>query len=174
MFIGHSVNNAHKCLLLLDNFRSKVYVLLFKVHSECELYNYDQQDVTIFYYLFLKGSTCFGRCLRPSSGAHNCTFSFTYCQPILLQAVIVPSHPWYQPAAVLVGNTWSWMCSYVFLMMGGGTARNMQSLLELNNKKQLHPVSRNYKVILTMHGHTNIKRVWTWDIFILPVSSPKQ
>ena len=26
-----------------------------------------QQDATIFYYLFLKGSTCFGRFPRPSS-----------------------------------------------------------------------------------------------------------
>ena len=48
-------------------------------------FNYNQQDVTIFY-LFLKGSTCFGRFLRPSSGARNCTFSFRYCQQILLEA----------------------------------------------------------------------------------------
>jgi len=46
--------------------------------------NYNQQDATIFDYLFLKGSTCFGQFLRPSSGAHNCTLSFRYCQPILL------------------------------------------------------------------------------------------
>jgi len=39
-----------------------------------------QQDVIIFDYLFLKGTTCFGRFLRPSSGVHNCTFSFRYCQ----------------------------------------------------------------------------------------------
>jgi len=31
-------------------------------------------------------STCFRRFLRPSSGAHNCTYSFRYCQPILLLA----------------------------------------------------------------------------------------
>jgi len=52
-------------------------------------YNYSQQDVTISDYLFLKGSTCFVRFPRPSSGAQNCTFSFRYCQPILLQARIV-------------------------------------------------------------------------------------
>ena len=44
-------------------------------------------------YLFRKGSTCFGRFLRPSSGAHNCTFSFRYCQPVLLQAGIVGEIP---------------------------------------------------------------------------------
>jgi hypothetical protein len=37
----------------------------------------------------------------------------------------VPSHPRYRPAAVLVDNTWSWMYSYVLLMIGGGTARNI-------------------------------------------------
>jgi len=42
-----------------------------------------------FDYLFLKGSTCFSWFLHPSSGAHNCTFSFRYCQPILLQAGIM-------------------------------------------------------------------------------------
>ena len=36
-----------------------------------------------------------------------------------------PSHSRYQPAAVLVDNTCSCMYSYVLLMMGGGTARNM-------------------------------------------------
>ena len=54
-----------------------------------DFFNYSQQDATIFDYLFLKGSTCFGRFLRPSSGAHNCTFSLRYCQLILLQAGIV-------------------------------------------------------------------------------------
>ena len=34
-------------------------------------------------YLFLKVSTYFGQFLRPSSGAHNCTLSLRYCQPIL-------------------------------------------------------------------------------------------
>ena len=38
--------------------------------------NGDQQDATILaYYLFLISSTCFGRCLRPSSGALDCIYS---------------------------------------------------------------------------------------------------
>jgi hypothetical protein len=40
-------------------------------------------------YLFLGCSTCFGRFLRPSSGAYNCTYSFGYCQPVLLLAGIM-------------------------------------------------------------------------------------
>jgi len=57
---------------------------------------YSQQVATIFDYLFLKCSTCFGWFLHPSSGAHNCTHSFRYCQPILLQAGIVAEMelPW--------------------------------------------------------------------------------
>ena len=40
----------------------------------------DQQDATIlvylFIYLFLISSTFFGRCIRPSSGALDCIYSF--------------------------------------------------------------------------------------------------
>jgi len=46
--------------------------------------------------------TSFRRFLRPSSGAHNCTYSFRY-----------------------VDSTWSCMYSYVLLMMGLGTVWNM-------------------------------------------------
>jgi hypothetical protein len=40
-------------------------------------------------YLFLVCCTCFGRFLLPSSGAHNCTYSFWCFQPILLLAGIM-------------------------------------------------------------------------------------
>ena len=35
---------------------------------------------------FYRRSACFRRFLRPSSGEHNCTFSFRYCQTMLLLA----------------------------------------------------------------------------------------
>jgi hypothetical protein len=38
---------------------------------------------------FYRRCTSFRRFLRPSSGAHNCTHSFRYCQPILLLAATV-------------------------------------------------------------------------------------
>ena len=56
-------------------------------------------NVSWFIY-FYRRSTCFRRFLRPSSGAHKCTCSFMYCQPILLLAAtmeemeLVPSPPW--------------------------------------------------------------------------------
>ena len=37
----------------------------------------------------MNGSTRFGRFLLPSSGSHNCTHSYRYCQAIVLQAGIV-------------------------------------------------------------------------------------
>jgi hypothetical protein len=52
--------------------------------------NDDQQDATIFglfIYLFLISSTCFGRCLRPSSRALDCIYSFWYCPPICCRLV---------------------------------------------------------------------------------------
>ena len=46
--------------------------------------NYSQQDATFLEFIyFYRRSTCFRRFLRPPSGARNCTYSFSYCQPIL-------------------------------------------------------------------------------------------
>ena len=56
---------------------------------------------------FYRRRMCFGRFLRPSSGAHNCTHSFRYSQPILLLAATVDE---------------------MELMMGGGTAWNVRRL----------------------------------------------
>ena len=41
--------------------------------------NYKMQSFLIYFY---RCSTYFGRFPHPSSGAHNCTYSFRYCQPI--------------------------------------------------------------------------------------------
>jgi len=46
----------------------------------------NQQDATILIYLFLIGFTCFGRCFRPSSGAHRRNYSFCCCPWMLLLA----------------------------------------------------------------------------------------
>jgi len=45
-------------------------------------------NVSLFIY-FYRRSTCFRRFLYPSSGARNCTYSFRYCQPILLLTAIM-------------------------------------------------------------------------------------
>ena len=42
-----------------------------------------------FIYLYPNGSTCFGRCFRPSSGALDCIYSFWYNPPILLTAGVM-------------------------------------------------------------------------------------
>jgi hypothetical protein len=58
--------------------------------------NYSQQDATFLEFVyFCRRSTCFKRFYRPSSGAHNCTYSFRYFQTIMLLAVTVEEmlHP---------------------------------------------------------------------------------
>jgi len=54
-------------------------------HSKLQPTRY---NVSLFIY-FYRRSTCFRRFLRPSSEAHKCTYSFRYCQPILLLAATV-------------------------------------------------------------------------------------
>jgi len=44
----------------------------------------------VWFIYFYKFSTCIRRFLSPSSGAPNCTYSFRYCQPILLLAEETP------------------------------------------------------------------------------------
>jgi len=53
-------------------------------------------------FISINRAACFRRFLRPSSGAQNC------------------KQYWFN-------NTWRCMYSFVLLMMGGGTAWNMQS-----------------------------------------------
>jgi len=58
-------------------------------HTKCMCPNSKLQptrcNVSWFIY-FCRRSTCFRQFLLPSSGAHNCTYSFRYFQPILLLA----------------------------------------------------------------------------------------
>ena len=78
----------------------------------CHFFNYNQQDATIFDYLFLKGSTCFGRCFRPSSGAQICTFSFRYCQPILRQFHTIHDASLQQYCLTIPGAECTDLCSW--------------------------------------------------------------
>ena len=50
-------------------------------------------NVSWFIYLY-RLSTCFRLFIRPSSGAHNCTYTSTYCQPILLLVAANSSIVW--------------------------------------------------------------------------------
>jgi hypothetical protein len=82
-----------------SNVNVNFYFQNYKDHSDFDIYlsvhrniitNYSQQDATFLEFIyFYRRSTCFRRFLRPSSGAHNCTYSFRYCQPILLPAATV-------------------------------------------------------------------------------------
>jgi hypothetical protein len=49
-------------------------------------------------FILVKRSTCFGRPLRPSSGAQNCVYSNGIC-PTVAATCCVPSHPRQQQVA---------------------------------------------------------------------------
>jgi hypothetical protein len=94
---------------------------------------YNQKDATLYNILYCcQCSTCFGRFLRPSSGAQN---SELYTQHLVCVVL-----------------------NFELLMMGGETARNMQSTD--SNKEYyitLHLVGYTWKNTLTMHGPMNVR-----------------
>jgi len=85
-------------------------------------------------FISINCSTCFRRFLRPSWGGQNCTYSVRYCQTNTAACcyrgwdgthafhLICRQQYWFD-------DTWLCMYSFVLLMMGGGTAWNMQSNL---------------------------------------------
>ena len=75
--------------------------------------NYSQQDATFIEFIyFYRRSTYFRRFLRPSLGAHNCTYSFRYCKPILLLATTMvaasSSIGWQYLKLYVVMCSWWW------------------------------------------------------------------
>ena len=81
---GIGASLSAECTLLIlcsDNLSNKAIWWSFEafahVYSCIVIVNDDQQDATILAYLFIPNQpTCFGRCLRPSSGALDCIYSF--------------------------------------------------------------------------------------------------
>jgi hypothetical protein len=67
---------------------------------------------------FYRRSTCFRLFLRPSSGALNCTYSFRYCQPILLQAATIST------VAACSSTGWQHLKLYVQLCAPDDGRRN--------------------------------------------------
>ena len=76
---------------------------------------------------FYKCSACFRRFLCPSSGAQNCTYSFRYCQSVLLLAASVNEMEFHLIHASSQQQYWltipEAVCTiFVLVMMGQGTA----------------------------------------------------
>jgi len=71
----------------------------------------------LWFIYFYRRSTCFRPFLRPTSGAHNCTYSFRYCQPILLLAATVE-----ELASSSIG--WQYLKLYVQLCAPDDGRRN--------------------------------------------------
>jgi len=64
-------------------------------------------NVSWFIYSYRR-SVCFRRFLLPSSGAHNCTYSFRYFQPILLLAVVVDEKELHSTSSTMMGEGTVW------------------------------------------------------------------
>jgi hypothetical protein len=127
--------------------------------------NDEQQDATIWLiYLFLMSSTCFGRCLHPSSGALDCIYSFCYCPPILLLAGIkdemdefhlIPDTSWQQywwtlSEAVNTKFSWWW-------------AKTLPETCSARNKK----ISQNSCILLVViYNHTSDTRIHEREVVI--------
>ena len=110
-------------------------------------------------YLFLVSSTCFGRCLCPSSRAHDWIYSFWYCLPISWMRWNLSSISSMIPAAAItVDNTRSCKYSHVLLMMGEDITQNMYSWLGINKySKTRASCMSSFTIILAMHRHTDVK-----------------
>ena len=75
LFCKPSFLSSGTKFLVVDNFS------IFQANKQYNFNsNYNQLDANIFIYLFISKTLC----IRPSSGAHTCTFSFRYCQKVLL------------------------------------------------------------------------------------------
>jgi hypothetical protein len=100
---------------------------------------------------FYKCCTCFRQFLCPSSGAHNCTYSCKYCQPILLLAAMVV-------ASSNIG--WKYLklyvqlCSWWWVEEPPETCRAFVKINKFKKSCILLAVIWNY---ITMHGHMNTK-----------------
>ena len=83
-------------------------------------------NVSWFIY-FYRCSTYFRRSLRPSSGAHNCTYSFRYCQPILLLAAVVDEMERSSISSTIAASSsigWQYLKLYVQLCVPDDGRRN--------------------------------------------------
>jgi len=84
--------------------------VMFDIHmSMHRKYNSKLQptrcNVSWFIYLY-RDSTCFRRFLHQSSGAHNCTYSFRHCQPVLLLAAIVDEMELHSISSMMKQQYW--------------------------------------------------------------------
>jgi len=89
--------------------------------------NYNQQDATFLdLSIFTDALTCFRLFLRPSSGAHNCTYSFRYCQPILVLAATVDEMESSISSTVAASSSigWQYLKLYVQLCAPDDGRRN--------------------------------------------------
>ena len=134
-FTGRLICHYYLCsqIARLKKVMRKRHILLFQC-SLCNLWrdlqsswniipNYSQQVATFLEFIyFYRRCTCFRRFLRLSSGAHNCTYSFRSCQPVLLLAATVRSIS--STVAASSSTGWQYLKLYVQLCAPDDGRRN--------------------------------------------------
>jgi hypothetical protein len=90
--------------------------------------NYNQQDATFLEFIyFYRRSTCFWRFLRPSSGAHTYTYSFRYCQSILLLTATMEKMELSSISSTVAASSsigWQYLKLYVYVCAPDDGRRN--------------------------------------------------
>ena len=114
----------------------KFYIQISVQHEYISKLQPTRWDVSWFIY-FYRRSTCFRRFLRPSSGTHNCTYSFRYCQPILLLAATVDEMERSSISSTIAASSsigWQYLKLYVQLCAPDDGRRNRLKHVKFQKK----------------------------------------
>ena len=130
--------------------------LTFDIHMSVHRKNNSklQPKVAAFLDLFISTDALriSGGFLRPSSGAHNCIYSFRYCQPILLLAAIVNLMELSSTIAASSSTGWQYLKLYVQLCAPDDGRRNPPEIrrasVEINKSKNAATFGCNLELYL--------------------------
>ena len=113
-------------------------------------------DVSWFVY-FYRRSTSFRQFLCSSSGAHNCMYSFRYCQPILLLVAIVDEMELSSISSTVAASSsigWQYLKQYVQLCAPDYGRRNRPKHAQCLQNKQI----KKHRILLVV----------IWNYFVHP------
>ena len=115
---------------------------------------------------FYRRSTCFRRFLRSSSGVHNCTYSFRYCQPILLLAAIHDSSK-QQYCLTITEAVCTVMYSWWWVEEPPETCR---ASVEINKSRNVAFVGWSFELYLRCTDIWMSNLAWKWVIPVVCVN----
>ena len=105
--LERKMDNFQDWLVSMKNTRTYIDIHTSMYHKCNSKLQPTRCNISGFIY-FYRRSTCFRRFLHPSSWARNCTYSFRYCQPILLLAAVVDEMVLTYQFWCTVPSSWWW------------------------------------------------------------------